>query len=233
MFSLDRFSLSRFSLGTVEGNTIQVEGSFSDELQSVSGVAVPVYSSAFVVDVFRGSSKGTIAINSAFQSYAGMFSDVIGNANIIGAFDAGETFTGDTTGYKDEKIVGLWAEDLTVKSWASKPIPTKANLTDVFGSYIFASKDILVSPFVFEVLGTLSEAGKQSTDQAMFSVSIPAGGELRIDSELFRVLLDGENALHTQSGDWINLSREVLYLDIETASGGTLEGSITYQERYL
>ena len=69
MFSIDRFSLSRFSLGA-EGNVIQVEGSFSAELQSVSGVAVPVSTSAFMVEVFRGTSKGTIAIPFTFNSEA-------------------------------------------------------------------------------------------------------------------------------------------------------------------
>ena len=64
-------------------------------------------------------------------------------------------------------------------------------------------------------------------------IAIPPGGEIRIDSDTFRVLLDGENILYAQEGDWINVAREVLYLDIESATGGALEGSITYQERYL
>jgi DNA adenine methylase len=38
---------------------------------------------------------------------------------------------------------------------------------------------------------------------------------------------------HTQSGDWINVSRDLLRLIIESASGGQLRGQLIYTERYL
>ncbi len=72
-----------------------------------------------------------------------------------------------------------------------------------------------------------------STERTTLQLTIPPGGELRIDSELFSVLLNGENALHTQSGDWINISRSLLRLVVESASGGRLEGQLIYTERYL
>ena len=77
------------------------------------------------------------------------------------------------------------------------------------------------------------EATSQTTERTTLQLTIPPGGELRIDSGLFLVLLDGENALHTQSGDWINISRDLLRLIIESASGGQLRGQLIYTERYL
>ena len=56
---------------------------------------------------------------------------------------------------------------------------------------------------------------------------------LRIDSDTFRVLLNGENVLDKQSGDWLMLSRDLLYLDIESAIGNGLSGNLIYTERYL
>lgn len=38
---------------------------------------------------------------------------------------------------------------------------------------------------------------------------------------------------NTQSGDWINISRDLLRLIIESASGGQLRGQLIYTERYL
>lgn len=64
-------------------------------------------------------------------------------------------------------------------------------------------------------------------------VTIPPGGELRLDSDVFLSMLDGENVLYAQSGDWINVSRELLRLIVESATGGALEGQIIYTERYL
>ena len=57
-------------------------------------------------------------------------------------------------------------------------------------------------------------------------VTIPPGGELRLDSDVFLAMLDGENVLYAQSGDWINVSRELLRLIVESATGGDLEGQI-------
>lgn len=232
MFSIDRFSLSRFSLGA-EGNVIQVEGSFSAELQSVSGVAVPVSTSAFMVEVFRGTSKGTIAIPFKFDSEAEMQADVTMNANILLPFSFEESARGITTGSRNESISGLWADALNAAVWAGKVMPFGTDLSDRMRAAAFASKNILSSLFASEVATTSASAGKQSTERTTVTITIPPGGELRIDSDTYRVLLDGENALYAQEGDWIKLAREVLYLDIETASGGPLEGSITYQERYL
>ena len=77
------------------------------------------------------------------------------------------------------------------------------------------------------------EATSQTTERTALQLTIPPGGELRIDSEIFIVLLNGENALHTQSGDWINISRDLLRLIVESASGGQLQGQLIYTERYL
>ena len=232
MFSLDRFSLSRFSLG-VEGNTITFECVFSEELKSVSGVAVPKFASAFMVDVCQGSVKGTIAIPSAFSSEAGMQADVGMNANILLPFSFGESARGITVGSRNESISGLWSGALKAAAWAGKVMPFGADFEDQMRAGTFASKNILSSLVLSEVATTSASAGTQSTERTTVTIPIPPGGELRIDSDTFRVLLDGENALYAQEGDWIKLAREVLYLDIETASGGPLEGSITYQERYL
>lgn len=232
MFSMTRFSLSRFSLG-VDGNVIKYEGSFSDELQSVSGVAVPVPASAFMVDVCQGSVKGTIAIPSAFSSEAGMQAEVDMYANILLPVSFVESARGVIVGSRNESISGLWAEALNAAVWAGKVMPFGAGMEDRIRAASFASANILSSLFVSEVATTSASAGTQSTERTTVTITIPPGGELRIDSDTYRVLMDGENALYAQEGDWIKLAREVLYLDIETASGGPLEGSITYQERYL
>lgn len=232
MFSLDRFSLSRFSLGAEE-SVIKFEVSFSDEMKSVSGVAVQVPASAFMVDAIQGGAKGAIAVPSAFSSEEDMQAKVGMKANIMMPFYFEESARGVTSGSRNKSISGLWAGALNAAVWAGKVMPLGTDLSDRMRAAAFASKNILSSLFASEVATTSASAGKQSTERTTVTITIPPGGELRIDSDTYRVLLDGENALHAQEGDWIKLAREILYLDIETASGGPLEGSITYQERYL
>lgn len=232
MFSIDRFSLSRFSLGA-EGNVIQVEGSFSAELKSVSGVAVPVSTAAFMVEVFRGTPKGTIAVPSKFNSEAEMQADVTMNADVLMLPSFFEDVGSVSFGSRNENIHEFWSDELTSKTWGSKRMHRAFAFEETCTAYSFASKNVIRSLFGSEFLTVLTDAGKQATDQAIITIAIPPGGELRIDSDTFRVLLDGENILYAQEGDWVHVAREVLYLDIESATGGALEGSITYQERYL
>lgn len=232
MFGNSRFSLARFSLGP-EGNTIQVEGSFFEELQSVSGVAVPVSTSAFMVEVFQGTARGAVALPSKFQSEAEMQASVEMNANILIRSEITEHVHGVGVGSRNENIHLFWSDGLTGKTWGSKRLHRGFSMAEDSTASAFASKNVLRSLFGSEFLTVLTDAGKQSTDQVLLTIVLPPGGELRIDSETFRVLLDGENVLYAQEGDWLSLSRDMRYLDIESATGGVLEGSITYQERYL
>lgn len=57
--------------------------------------------------------------------------------------------------------------------------------------------------------------------------------ELRIDSDLFNVMINGQNAIHLQQGDWIYLDKNSKDILIETGTGGLLNGQIIYKERFL
>ncbi len=129
---------------------------------------------------------------------------------------------------------GLASMDaLSCRSWASKNIPARLALEDSTGAQVRGSKNIMTQLDVWGVLTALPSATTQTTETASFQLTIPPGGELRIDSDVFTVLLNNQNALHTQSGDWITVSRELLRVLIESASGGRLEGQLIYTERFL
>ena len=217
MFSFDRFNLSRFSLGS-QDNTIHIELLLAENLESVAGVAIPVETTAFFNDILRGTARGAIGIASTFESYAAMNSATLMRANIIV-----KGLLGDT----------LQADNLGASSYASADILWHEAYADALTSLASVVKDILIDPLLYEVLGSVSGAGTQSTEQVSVTVTIPPGGELRIDSDTFRVLLNGENVLDKQSGDWLMLSRDLLYLDIESAIGNGLSGNLIYTERYL
>lgn len=69
---------------------------------------------------------------------------------------------------------------------------------------------------------------------AVLDVTIPAKGELIIDSENFRVLLNKVNAISSHSGDWIRaLSRESIELRVDCGTTNNLETSLLYTELWL
>ena len=231
MFSFDRFNLSRFSLGS-QDNTIHIELLLTESLESVAGVAIPVETTAFFNDILRGTARGAIGIASTFESYAAMNSAALMQANIIVKGLFGDTLQAMSDGAQNS-IVNVLADNLGASSYASADILWHEVYADALTSLASVVKDILIDPLLYEVLGSVSGAGTQSTEQVSVTVTIPPGGELRIDSDTFRVLLNGENVLDKQSGDWLMLSRDLLYLDIESAIGNGLSGNLIYTERYL
>ena len=65
------------------------------------------------------------------------------------------------------------------------------------------------------------------------NVTIPPGGELRIDSDVFTAFLGQQNIIHLYNGDWINFNRNTRVLSVEAGTGGNLTGDIVYTERFL
>lgn len=232
MFSFDRFNLSRFSLGS-QDNTIQIELLLTENLESVAGVAIPVETTAFFNDILRGSGRGAIGIASTFESFAELNSAALMQANIVVQVLFENTLYSTTDGAQNSMIVGLLSDALNAKAYASMDILYGEAYAETLMATADGLKNILVDSLLYELLGSVSGAGTQSTEQVSITVTLPPGSELRIDSDTFRVLLDGENVLDKQAGDWIMLSRDLLYLDIESAIGGGLSGNLIYTERYL
>lgn len=86
---------------------------------------------------------------------------------------------------------------------------------------------------VYGIFGAAVTAENLSEVVLTFSCSIPAKGTLVIDSDNFRVLLNGNNAIKYHSGDWIDeLCRDTKSIKIESG-GTTLTAEIYYQELWL
>ena len=154
-------------------------------------------------------------------------------ANVVVKVAATEALSAAIAAIKNTPAALTSEDKLGASAWGSKNIPEDLIVADVLTTSAAASKDILFDLVLGDVLTTVTAATSQTTETAVFQITIPPGGELRIDSDAFLVLLNGENALHTQSGEWINVSRELLRLIIESTTGGTLSGQLIYTERFL
>lgn len=232
MYNDRRYSLARYSVNQ-EKKTIEIAESFFDTMGAVTGTAIPVDLRERYRDTLHGSARGTVSVISSFSESSSLFSKARVSADVLTRAIFFDSLQAAAYGQKDTPAALTVSDELSSQSWASKNIPVHMDFADSFTASAAGSKDIQASFKVSDVLTTMSEATSQTMETATFDLTIPPGGELRIDSELFSVLLNGENALHTQSGDWINISRELLRLIIESASGGRLQGQLIYTERYL
>lgn len=66
------------------------------------------------------------------------------------------------------------------------------------------------------------------------NLTLKPGQELVIDANAFNVLLDKQNAIHLQKGDWLdNLNRNTQSIEISGTGATRLTAEILYTERYL
>lgn len=67
------------------------------------------------------------------------------------------------------------------------------------------------------------------------NLTLMPGQRLIVDASNYNVLLDGENMIHTQVGEWLDeLTRETNSITITAAEGGAgLSANILYTERFL
>lgn len=232
MYSDRRYSLARYGVNRAD-KTVEASERFSEALGALAGAAVPVDVRGSYGEAFQGRVRGTAALITDFSAGADlaaavrMWADVLLRAALL------EEVRGGAYGQKNTPAGLEAAGALEASLWGSKDLPFGTALADSLSAGAEGSKDVHGAMSAFEALTSTLEATSQTTQRAVFQLVIPPGGELRVDSELFSVLLNGENALHTQSGDWIDLTRELLNITIESASGGGLEGQLIYTERFL
>ena len=96
-------------------------------------------------------------------------------------------------------------------------------------------KYVLMLPCSFTWFEALSHMLMFEIETAEIRTLIPPGGRLVIDShnDALTAQLDGVNILHLYRGAWIRLHRNSYMVDIHTATGGSLEAEINYEDRYL
>lgn len=227
-----RYSLLRYSVNPPK-KSVPVSAAFSESVKTVAGAAVPVPLREKYTSAMQGSLRGTVSVVSELSAASGLLAAVRMSADIITTAAMSAALQSAAYGQKNIPAGMGTSDTMTASVWASKNIPAVLILADTAAGRILGSKNIQAPLRVSEVFTSILEATSQTTERTTLQLTIPPGGELRIDSELFLVLLNGENALHTQSGDWINISRNLLRLIVESASGGQLQGQLIYTERYL
>lgn len=232
MLGFDRFNLSRFSLGSGE-SVFHVEHSFIDTINSVAGAAIPVETEVFFTSAMRGSMKGAIAVHSTFFAAAVMDSTSTGRANVKIDVTFADQLLRRIDGSQNNNVQIELSAELRQKSRGVIEIIWKDSFAAELRQVTAGVKNLPADQLVYAVLNAMAGAIRQATEATSVTISIPPGGELRIDSDTYRVTLNGENILYAQAGDWIMVSRDLLAIDIESASGGELAGNMIYTERYL
>lgn len=124
-------------------------------------------------------------------------------------------------------------ESLVSRLKLAKDIWSEAVWTDALESRFSIGKDIWSSVSWSEMLHSLLQIVSLELQIARLNITIPPGGRLYIDSAIFTALLNNQNILHQYSGDWITLDPNLVSIELDSGSGGKLQGNLIFTEAYL
>lgn len=232
MFDLNRLSLTRFSLGSEE-SSIAVSAQFFESMNSSAGTSVPLPVVAQFNETFNRVVQGTISVVLFFIADESLSHICIASSGLAAGMVQKLDLQAKINAIKKILVSEAESVDLETKIIASKNLVTKEAVSSILSGVAHASKDINVEDILSDSLMSSFEAINQILKPTSVQVTIPPGGELRIDSGSYTVTLNGENVLHAQSGNWLKVKPNLFRIDIETTEGGDLEGNIIYTERYL
>lgn len=222
-----RYSLARYGLQASNDNVIDLRMSADVKFNAVVGFATNADLS-FIAGV---NVNGNVTLS------IGHYEGLLGNEQLTGVANA---HVGISIDGRMNSVVNCSADwrkvlinGVTVDKNDVYVNLYEARLDSALNGILKASADYSIVEEYSEILGGHVSTVNLSQDTFIANVTIPPGGKLIIDSNVFNMLLNGQNAIHLQKGDWIDLDRNVIYLDITAGTGGTLNGSIIYQARYL
>ena len=235
-FNLDSFDLTRYNVG---GQSI---------LYLVAAGSEKVTTSiGFSSDIFL-SCSGAEQVNRSIVGYPCHFIyDVSGLETDNELVVKGETFiileprfaenvTGKITQAANVKASARGLENITTSSASiAADIVMTVNGDELIMPNLNGGAELTLSAEGYELISESASVIVLDQKVCNLTVTLKPGQKLIIDAENYTVLLDGENAIELQSGDWIDeLDRETTDISILAATGTAyLSASITYQERYL
>ena len=115
-----------------------------------------------------------------------------------------------------------------------KPIGLEENT----GSFTVCSKHFIVTEGG-ELVSQVATAITVEEILCLINTTLQPGQKLIIDAGTYNVLIDGENAIYTQQGEWLDeLNRNTMSITITAKNANkptlkNLSASILYTERYL
>lgn len=227
-----RYSLLQYSANA--GAEVEVADNFLEGLKAVAGTAVFIA----VSDGFDESATCTARVTASVITVASAFeimrSDIRMVANVDTTEELYSTLSASIAVAQDIYESRVFDSSMAGTSYMSTNIPEQGYWHSEVEVSVRLVKNLTDTElFATEVVFATVAAITIEENVLTVSVSIPPGGELRIDSDRFTVTLNGENILHLQSGYWPELSRKLVQMTVDSGTGGELTGEIVYAERWL
>jgi hypothetical protein len=132
------------------------------------------------------------------------------------------------------QVAFIGNEAIQNRSSFVKNFSVVSNMQELIYINALLSKNVYIRNVYSEDILAIVTSRIIDHDRISINVTIPPGGELRIDSDNYTVTLNGQNIIAQQSGDWIWLTRNVISMQVSTnMPSNPLSGQLLYTEKYL
>ena len=228
-----RFGHLRFSLRADSIREFPVNANFRDSLKSLAGfgLLVPIVEAYF--DGVSGTATLTPTIPMKFSASDFLKADIDIIGGIVVEFSGESSLKNKTSIIENIHIVEPLSDGLICKPYVGKDIHFSESFVTMFRNTTNVVKNFVVAQVSTDILNSNVSTVVLENITFKANVTIPPGGTLEIRSDTYDLFLNGENILHLQEGGWIFLDRDVVSLQVDSGTGGELQGRILYNERYL
>ena len=110
-----------------------------------------------------------------------------------------------------------------------------AAMSEAVSASAIQSGDVRMAVDNYELVSASASSEAIELKVCYLDITLKPGQRLIIDANNYNVLLNGENAIYIQRGEWIDaINRNTSNIDIDSQSGrGNISASIMYTERFL
>ncbi len=126
------------------------------------------------------------------------------------------------------------SENINSKLYVGKLIFINNKIgNEKFLNNVHAGKTIDFQRIGSTIISNHTSASLTNYKTVDLDITIPAGGEIRIDSDIFTAIMGQENILYAYKGDFITFEKNTIQIIVDSGTKGKLVGEIIYNERYI
>ncbi len=226
------YSRTRYSLRKGEGFRISVRVLAAARMRALIGTAADIYTRSFFQAVLEMRGRNGMALPTEVLGESGLSAQIRILPVLFGEAHGTEILDAEANVSADLKMETAVKENLACVISVVQDIYAKTVGTDELKEFVSVLQNLFGGGSFAEILSALTQSAVLDEESLRLNVTIPPGGELRIDTEHFTALLNGQNVLHLYNGDWPELSRSLLRMLVDSGTGGKLTGKVIFTERW-
>ena len=233
-FNLARYNLNPFN---ARGTSVKYIKALGIETISASiGSALQIYPLSIGYERVGESISGVMGrfLNVEF---AETVDELVANGQIsvILYLRYAETVSAETDIAAEDYLSVISTETVSANTHQDALIHPKTMFAEAINADTSLGSNIYCGAEGYELVSESASLEAREYRTCVLTLTLQPGQRLVIDAQNYNVLLDGENAIDTHSGDWLDeLDRRTIDISITASAGvANLDATILYTERFL